>query len=130
MNKNHKISGRNIVYTTALSYSPYPRFSAIGSNKTGKFNVASVCFGIEAEPSYNIGYMNEDNGLYLTLSGKGKLAKNKFKQASGYAAGTIGCGCSAYGHTSPTRKIGYHGTTDVVDDVAAVHGRWSMKLEK
>ena len=74
--------------------------------------------------------MNEDNSLYITLAGKGRLSSSKFKFATGYVAGTIGCGCSAYGHKSPTRKIGYNGATSVVDDIAAVHGRWSMKLDR
>ena len=74
--------------------------------------------------------MNEDNSLYIILAGKGRLSSSKFKFATGYVAGTIGCGCSAYGHTSPTRKIGYNGATSVVDDIAAVHGRWSMKLDR
>lgn len=132
VNKTHKLSnGKNVTYTTFLDDVMFPRFNAIGSNKTKKFNVASVCFSIAAEPSYNIGEMDEDNGLYLVLSGKGKLAANgQLKTLSGYAAGTIGCGCKAYGHVSPTRKIGFYGATDQVDDVAAVYGSWSAKFLK
>ena len=72
VNRTHKLSnGKNVEYDAKLAWTPYPRFNAIGSNKTGKFTTASVCFGLEAEPSYNIGEMDEDNGLYVTLSGKG-----------------------------------------------------------
>lgn len=42
----------------------------------------------------------------------------------GFAAGTLGCGCKAYGHVSPTRQAGWNGATDKVDDVAAVSGQW------
>lgn len=131
INKSHKLSnGKHITYSTKLDSIVYPRFNLIGSNKTKKFNTASICFSIAAEPSYNIGEMNEDNGLYIVLSGKGKLVNNKLKHMSGYVAGTIGCGCSAYGHTSPTRVLGYFGFIDYVDDVAAVYGSWSAKLAK
>ena len=92
--------------------------------------MASICFALAAEPSYNIGEFDEDNALYVTLAGKGSFdTKHKMlKSASGYLAGTLGCGCMAYGHVSPTRQIGYFGPiNDDVDDVAAVYGRWSIK---
>lgn len=131
VNKKHKLSnGKYVTYTTKLDSAVYPRFNCIGSNKTKVFNTASVCFSIAAEPSYNIGEMNEDNGLYLVLAGKGKISKKQLKTLSGYAAGTIGCGCMAYGHISPTRMLGFWGATDIVDDVAAVHGTWTAKLIK
>ena len=60
----------------------------------------------------------------------GKISKKQLKTLSGYAAGTIGCGCMAYGHVSPTRMLGFWGATDIVDDVAAVHGTWTAKLIK
>ena len=65
------------------------------------------------------------------VSGKGGFHQ-KFKclkAAAGKVAGTLGCGCTAYGHVSPTRKIGYWGPTDDVDDVAAVDGTWSIRLK-
>ena len=131
VNKKHKLSnGKYVTYTTKLDSTVYPRFNCIGSNKTKEFNTASVCFSIAAEPSYNIGEMNEDNGLYLVLAGKGKISKKQLKSLSGYATGTIGCGCMAYGHVSPTRMLGFWGATDIVDDVAAIHGTWSAKLVK
>ena len=131
VNKKHKLSnGKYVTYTTKLDSTVYPRFNCIGSNKTKEFNTASVCFSIAAEPSYNIGEMNEDNGLYLVLAGKGKISKKQLKSLSGYATGTIGCGCMAYGHVSPTRMLGFWGATDIVDDLAAIHGTWSAKLVK
>lgn len=107
-----------------------PRFNCIGSNKTEIFDVATICFSIAAEPNYNIGEMNEDNGLYVVLAGKGKISRNRLKTMSGRVVGTIGCGCYAYGHKSPTRQLGFNGAIDVVDDVAAVYGTWSAKLMK
>ena len=81
-----------------------------------------------AEPSYNIGEIDEDTSLYIMMSGKGNInASGKILAASGYASGTMGCGCNAYGHKSPTRKIGKYGATDFVDDVASVYGHWRLK---
>lgn len=134
VNKTHKLSnGKHVTYDAMLDIDKvYPRFNAIGNNKTEKFDTATLCFFLQAEPSYNIGEMNEDNGLYVLLSGKGKFAsKTKYlKTANGYLTGTLGCGCMAYGHKSPTRQIGYFGPTEEVSDVAAVYGTWKMSLKK
>lgn len=134
VNKTHKLSsGKNVTYTTTLDYdSKWPRFNLIGNNKTEKFKTPSVCFAIVAEPSYNIGELDEDNALYITMSGKGSIASpvGYVRILIGKVAGTIGCGCMAYGHVSPTRKIGIFGATDSVDDVAAVDGIWRAKLNK
>ena len=132
VNKTHRLSnGKLLTYpTTQLNEMVYPRFNAIGSNRTGKFKVASVCFYLVAEPSYNIGELDEDNALYVMLAGRGTFHSSKryLKVVTGKVAGTLGCGCMAYGHTSPTRRIGYWGATDDVDDVAAVDGTWSMRF--
>lgn len=132
VNKTHRLlNGKLLTYpTTQLDELVYPRFNAIGSNRTGKFKVASVCFYLVAEPSYNIGELDEDNALYVMLAGRGTFHSSKryLKVVTGKVAGTLGCGCMAYGHTSPTRRIGYWGATDVVDDVAAVDGTWSMRF--
>lgn len=102
----------------------------IGNNKTNVFKTASICFDFAAEPSYNIGEFDEDTSLYITLAGKGTIdANGAIKKAQGYAAGTLGCGCRAYGHTSPTRELGYNGATDNVTDVASVYGTWTLKLD-
>ena len=132
VNKTHKLSnGKRLTYPRVqLGDAVLPRFNAIGSNKTGKFTTASICFFLVAEPSYNIGKLDEDNALYVTLAGRGNFhpCKKYLKYVKGKVAGTLGCGCMAYGHVSPTRQIGYCGATDVVDDVAAVDGTWSMKF--
>ena len=129
-NRTHRLSdGRLLTYPdTRLGDVVYPRFNAIGNNKTGKFDTASVCFYFEAEPSYNMGEFDEDNALYVMASGRGVFhpSKKYLRRASGRAAGTFGCGCGAYGDVSPTRRIGKNGATDVVDDVAAVDGTWSI----
>ena len=132
INKTHKLSsGNNVTYDVALDSAYYPRFNAIGSNKTLKFKTASIIFSIAADPSYNIGEEYEDdNSLFLTLAGIGSIKKNGlFTKASGYIIGTLGCGCAAYGHKSPTRKLDFWGPNlSDVDDVAAVYGTWKMKL--
>lgn len=134
VNKTHKLSnGKYVSYgRTTLDTIIWPRFNAIGSNKTGKFKTASICFYIAAEPSYNIGEFDEDNALYVMLAGKGTFHSKQLhlKSASGKVAGTLGCGCMAYGHKSPTRKITFYGPGKEVDDVAAVFGTWSIKYSK
>ena len=134
VNRTHKMAnGKNVTYNAFLDYDKqWPKFNAIGSNKTLKFKTASICFAMAAEPSYNIGEFDEDNALYIMCAGKGTFhSKDKvLKYATGYLAGTLGCGCMAYGHTSPTRKIGYFGPIeDQVDDVAAVYGRWTVRYK-
>ena len=46
---------------------------------------------------------------------------------SGGVAGQLGCGCMAYGHTSPTRLL-YD--LCMVMDTAAAWGTWRAKLVK
>lgn len=133
INKTHVMStGAHVSYKTYLDYTQYPRFNAIGSNKTGLFTTPSVCFKIAAEPSYSIGELDEDNALYITLSGFGKTDKKRryVRYISGNVSGTLGCGCTAYGHLSPTRLLGMYGWTDESDDVAGVHGTWKMQINK
>lgn len=133
---------------------PITRVNLIGNNKTGKFTTASVVFYMDAEPSYNVGEDEEDNSLLCTFAGKGTTSiktikawekysytdsngktRSALRQVTlgsyriistlrGYNAGTLGCGCSAYGHVSPTRIAGALGPTDEVDDVAAIWGVW------
>lgn len=88
-----------------------------------------------AEPSYALSEIGEDNSLYLELAGYGTSSANKIagcripKQLSGYAAGTLGCACSDYGHISPTRVIGPFGFLNIVDDIAPVYGTWKMHFK-
>lgn len=133
---------------------PMTRVNVIGDNKKNEFNTASVCFYMDAMPDYSKGEDDEDNSLLITLGGKGTtslktvygyeeyqycscgklrtvkrrivLGKYRYIQSlNGGFGGTLGCGCTAYGHKSPTRVMGALGATESVDDVAAVYGTWS-----
>ena len=131
VNHTHKLSnGKSVAYDAFLDNEKPMQVAAIGNNKTLKFNTASICFSIEAEPSYSIGDINEDNSLYVTLAGKGIIRNGKIHSASGNVSGTLGCGCYDYGHTSPTRLIWWWGISPYITDIAAVYGRWSLKLIK
>ena len=131
VNKTHKLSNKaNITYKCKVdSGVMYPRVNLIGNNKTCKFLTGAVNFYLDAEPSYNKGEDDEDNSLLITLAGRGytKSVKNgrRMYRISGNLAGTLGCGCYAYGHTSPTRVAAWRGPSCIVDDVAAVWGSWA-----
>ena len=134
VNRTHKVNGNCITYSVIVDDGNFvfPRFNYIGNNKTGKFKTAKIVFYIDANPSYNVGLDEPDNTLLLLLSGTG-ISKTKsgvqyVKKISGYATGTLGCGCTAYGHISPTRVVGAYGPTDMVADIATVEGRWSAKF--
>lgn len=65
------------------------------------------------------------------VSGSGLLhPKGYIRKLGGNVSGTIGCGCSAYGHISPTRVLWFWGASSQVDDVAAVYGKWSAKFNR
>ena len=126
-NKTHRLAnGKHVTYCGFLDDTKTFTAVTIGNNKTKKFSTASICFSLMAEPSYNIGEFDEDTSLFVTLAGKGTLKNGKIKSANGYASGTLGCGCYAYGHISPTRIIWWYGVSDVVSDVAAVYGTWRI----
>lgn len=118
-NKTHKVSGKSVTYSDAEATEVTWRF--IGSNKTGVFKQPCLKFSLDLNPSYNIGADEPDNTLVITLSGRGK----NYKSISGKVTGQIGCGCSAYGHVSPTRTIVYG-----VDDISPLSGTFTMKLVK
>lgn len=130
VNQTHKLStGIKVAYKCRVDQNVmYPRVNLIGNNKTDKFNTAAINFYLDAEPNYNKGEDNEDNSLLITLGGKGltKAANGgrRIYYISGNLAGTLGCGCYAYGHTSPTRVAGWRHHLNIVDDVAAVWGSW------
>lgn len=133
VNRTHKINGKNITYDVIVDDEGnhvYPRLNYVGDNKTGVFKKASIVFYFDAIPSYNIGEDEPDNTLLVTLSGTGSAMKKKkygcqiITSFSGTVSGTLGCGCTAYGHKSPTRIAGPYGPTDYVDDVASVDGSW------
>lgn len=115
-NWTHKVNGKRVTYSS--SPCEHVLWHAVGNNKTGVFKVRSVQFQFEAMPSYAIGPVpDEDNSLIVTLAGRcgGSTALLR-----GYAAGQMGCGCTEYGHVSPTRLWGQ----DIPVDTAAVFGTW------
>lgn len=130
INQTHKLStGTKVSYKCRIDQNMmYPRVNLIGNNKTDKFNTAAINFYLDAEPNYNKGEDDEDNSLLITLGGKGLTrAANGGRRIfyiSGNLAGTLGCGCYSYGHTSPTRVAGWRRHLNIVDDVAAVWGSW------
>lgn len=125
-NRKHKVGGRCVTY--APTEAEGVMWHVLGSNRTGKFRMGSVKFELDLDPSYNVGDDEPDNALILTLAGRGNVSSDgRMKLATGYVAGQIGCGCSAYGHVSPTRVLGPFGATCQVVDIAAVHGHWRLK---
>lgn len=127
-NTRHKVNGAAVTYTVTPDESVQSFVNVIGHNRTMDFHTASVCFGVIAEPSYIWGAPEEDNSLYVTLAGSGRTSKVKgarvIRKMSGTVSGAIGCGCSFYGHVSPTRMMGAYGPSATVVDVASVFGRW------
>ena len=126
VNKTHKINGVPISYV-CYDY-PYDHHSplvvAIGNNKTEKFKQGGAEFAFQADPSYNIGGVEEDNTLIIELSGYGTLKGDVLKNLKGSVKGQIGCGCRAYGHVSPTRLfLGW--LTGIVWDIAPVYGTFN-----
>lgn len=135
-NISYAINGTTVKYNVELDSMVTPRVNLIGSNLTNIFKTPSVSFAVVCDPSYNIGGVEEDNTLYITLSGKGTVSERirehaqVIRKLSGNLAGALGCGCSAYGHKSPTRVNGVDGPMSRVDDVAAVWGTWSATYKK
>ncbi len=122
VNKSHKVNGKSVDYDCEVLLA---RWHVVGDNRTDVFRRASVEIEMEAVPSYirdaDFSTLSEDDTLVLTLAGSG----NK-RHLSGAVAGTMGCGCHAFGHVSPTRSLF---SWDVVD-VAAVWGRFTMRRLK
>ena len=129
-NRTHKVNGKMVTYE--CHDWPYEDNGilvvAVGSNKTLKFNHGGVSFSFVADPSYNIGEVDEDNTLMLELSGHGLLRGDVIRTISGSVRGNIGCGCMSYGHVSPTRRF-FGGVTDVVVDVAPLHGTFTARFK-
>lgn len=134
VNKTQKLSSGKCItyecYTTGLT-----RFNYIGDNRRNMFTTPSLRFSLAAEPSYALTDLQEDNSMYLELAGYGAVSKTIIKQCtipirlSGYVVGTLGCGCSDYGHVSPTRIIGPCMFEDIIDDVAPVYGTWHIRFK-
>ena len=129
-NRTHKVNGKRVTYECYENFNDNNGVLVVGvgSNKTLKFNQGGVKFSFTADPSYNIGGVEEDNTLMLWLSGHGSLRNGILKSIKGSVTGQIGCSCYAYGHISPTRKyFGY--LTDIVLDIAPVDGRFTMSFK-
>lgn len=153
VNKTHRLADGNwVTYNVTVNnhgYGPGPltRVNIIGNNKTDVFDTPSIVFYMDAEPSYNKGEDDEDNSLLITLAGYGHCSTRKIwvnvrtggksyveeypskkiiRMARGYDAGSLGCGCKAYGHKSPTRIASWFDHSGEVDDVAATLGMWRM----
>lgn len=138
-NRTHRISGTNVKYGDAECGEV--RWHYIGNNRNDTFKTPSVSFRAGLDPDYNISQrVDEDNSLLLVFSGTGSTSSSKTLRGirgaqtahclHGYATGTLGCGCMAYGHISPTRLIGPYGFLDCVPDVAAVFGSWTAKFNR
>ena len=129
-NKTHKVNGINVTYV--CSEWPYDDDNVlivgVGNNKTGKFTEGGASFSFVADPSYNIGKVDEDNTLMLELSGIGKIKNGILKNLKGSVRGQIGCGCKAYGHVSPTR-LWFGFLTDIVVDVAPLYGTFTATFK-
>lgn len=136
-NRNFLVRGENVRYIgTENKDMVNSRFNWIGSNRSEIFKTPCVCFYLELEPSYAIGGNTEDNSFWLLLSGKGNSTDSRIKGTKlatmfkGYAAGTQGCGCMAYGHKSPTRKGEEFGPSVETEDVVATFGSWTARWKK
>ena len=131
-NKNYQIGGKCVTYDVMIDEEIIQtRINLMGNNRTGLFKKPTIVFSLVCDPSYNIGDTGEDNTLYIVVSGSGSVSTRKrwnkqvISTMHGFVAGTLGCGCSAYGHISPTRVNGENGPIlSQVDDVSAVWGKW------
>ena len=149
VNKTQKLSnGSQIKYRCRIDQDKIPTIvNYIGDNKKGLFKIGSIVFFLDADPNYNKGEDDPDNSLLVAVSGKSSTRKTWFAEFlgnaykylgyyyeyntfSGNVAGTLGCGCYAYGHTSPTRVGGACGASSIVSDVAAVWGSWAASHKK
>ena len=64
-----------------------PLAVGVGTNRTGRFRTGAVKFSIIADPSYNIGGVEEDNVLMLDMSGKGNISVGGLKRIRGSVSG-------------------------------------------
>lgn len=134
VNSNFKVGGANVTYIgREMKEVVSSRYNYIGDNKTGKFIKPCLAFFGEFVPSYAKGEAGEDNSFYLMFGGYGlsgvKRAHGGARIATrinGYVAGVQGCGCSDYGHVSPTRDATISGPGVQVNDVVSTSGRWRI----
>lgn len=133
VNLSHRLStGRPCTYSAKASG---PEFRALGDNGKDVFKTVAVAFSLLAEPVYNAGDDGPDNTLNLVFAGKGASART----VSGTCAGSVGCGCRALGHPSPTRLLyvpyisprvpyGFKWWYPLVVDTAPCWGTWRMRF--
>lgn len=116
-NLTHRVGGQRVTYEVEVDDA---LLVLVGDNARNSFKTSSVCLRLEALPSYIHAYQpTDDETLVLTLAGCGSSAKRIF----GNVAGTLGCGCSWYGHVSPTRSM----LDWSVEDRAAIYGTFKLK---
>lgn len=121
VNKKHKLSNGEYVTYADCALGTDVMWRYIGSNAKNVFKTTCVEFSLDLDPSYNIGDDEPDNTLIVQFSGIGSSEKS----IRGGVTGQIGCGCSDYGHKSPTRDV-----LGDVSDITPLYGTFNMKLEK
>ena len=134
-NRTFKVGGKCVTYDAIVGNEiMFTRFNYIGMNKPELFKTPVICTSVILEPSYALTDVNEDNSFYLVISGSGSSSikdGNRIATAfNGRAVGTQGCGCTDYGHKSPTRGIGIKAPTDQPEDVVGTYGNWSLRWKK
>ena len=154
VNRTHRLANdQYVTYKVTVNNKgagpgPLTRVNVIGDNETEVFSTPSIVCYMDAEPSYNKGEDDEDNSLLITLAGYGISSNRKIwvhvqnddqstvieypskkviRKVNGYNAGSLGCGCMAYGHKSPTRVSSWFDHSGRVDDVAATLGMWCIQ---
>ena len=119
-NLTHKVGGVRVTYDVQVDDA---LLALVGDNRRNRFKTSSVCIRMTALPSYIQAYQpTDDETLILDLAGRGASRR----RVAGHASGTLGCGCSWYGHVSPTRSM----LDCSVVDRAAVYGTFEFKENK
>lgn len=117
VNKTHKVLGARVTYSDVWATDVMWRY--IGSNKKNVFKKPNIKLSLDLNPSYNIGADEPDNTLVITMAGCG----SSDNLIIGRVTGQIGCGCTAYGHVSPTRTVDCR-----VSDIVPMFGSFTMRL--
>ena len=131
-NLNFRVGGKSVTYeATVGNEESYTRFNFIGNNRTGQFRTPAISFNVELFPSYALSEANEDNSLYLLFAGKGTSLKKGDAFVANYFSGNVsgiqGCGCTDYGHKSPTRVAKISGPGEEPEDVVPTFGTWTAR---
>lgn len=131
-NSTHKINGKKVTYEVERDMERSFDYVLLGDNKTEVFKTSAMAFSIICNPSYAIWEKpTEDNALYLDIAVRGNTKSTKygrvFGSLSGNVSGRMGCGCSDYGHKSPTRIAWAFDHTGIVIDKAPVKGNITFR---